>query len=172
MLCQKCQTNLATIRYAEVVDGHVTEQQLCPACVSVLEGGASSGFELADVQHSRRAPAPRVAGENERNQQACGVCGMPLTSIVAHHRVGCPSCYTNFEPQIAPLLLAEHRSGFHKGKTARALTTRDRLRTDLYSKKALLRSIVKAENYEEAARLRDEIRQLQSSLSAGDAETE
>lgn len=167
MLCQRCQTNLATVRYAEVVDGHVTEQHLCPGCVAAIEQGVSSGFELASVT-PKRAPIARVAGEAERNQQACGVCGMPLTSILTNQRVGCPSCYTNFKSQIEPLIQQHHRVGVHKGKAAKAVTVRDRLRSDIFAKKALLRSIVKAENYEEAARLRDEIKRLETGLSVGD----
>lgn len=169
MLCQKCQTNLATIRYAEVVDGHVTEQQLCPGCVASIEHANSSGFELAAVAPpGRRTVAPRVAGEHERNQQACGVCGTPLTAIEQHKMAGCPSCYANFREQVTPILQQVHRYTTHKGKAPRALGVRDRLRSDLHSKRALLRSVVKAENYEEAARLRDEIKRLEAGLSVGE----
>lgn len=168
MLCQKCQTNLATIRYAEVVDGHVTEQQLCETCVSAIEQASTSGFELADVAHSaRRVTVPR-SGEHERNQQACGVCGMPLTTITTQHRVGCPACYANFAAEITAALQPLHRFTYHKGKSARVASMRDRLRSDLQSKRALLRSIVKAENYEEAARLRDEIKRIESGLTVGE----
>lgn len=173
MLCQKCQTNVATIRYAEVVDGHVTDQHLCPQCVDAIERGCTSGFELADVTPpGRKTVVLRVAGENERNQQACGVCGTPLTAILQHAAVGCPSCYQNFREQIAPMLQQAHRYTMHKGKAARALGVRDRLRSDLHSKRALLRSVVKAENYEEAARLRDEIKRLESGLNVGETGTD
>ena len=173
MLCQKCQTNVATIRYAEVVDGHVTDQHLCPQCVEAIERDTMSGFELAEVAPPGRRPVPlRAAGENERNQQACGVCGTPLTAILQHAMVGCPSCYQNFSAQIAPLLQQAHRYSIHKGRAARASGVRDRLRTDLHTKRALLRSVVKAENYEEAARLRDEIKRLESGLNVGETGTD
>jgi len=166
MLCQKCQTNLASVRYAEVVDGQVNEQQLCPGCVTALEKGVPSGFELAGAAASgRKALRVRATGEQETDQVACGVCGIPLSALLANGRAGCPGCYASFPEQIAPLLQRAHRFTLHKGKAARAATVRERLRSDLQAKRALLRSVLKAENYEEAARLRDEIKQLESGLA-------
>lgn len=166
MLCQKCQTNLASVRYAEVVDGQVNEQQLCPGCVAALEKGVPSGFDLADAgRPGRKAARVRATHETETDQVACGVCGIPLSALLGSGRAGCPGCYASFPDQIAPLLLRTHRFSTHKGKSARAATVRDRLRSDLQTKRALLRSVLKAENYEEAARLRDEIRQLESGLA-------
>ena len=166
MLCQKCQTNLASVRYAEVVDGQVNEQQLCPGCVAALEKGAPSGFVLAGAAGpGRKSARVRAAGEQETDQVACGICGIPLSALLAHGRAGCPGCFASFPDQIAPIIERTHRFSIHKGKAARAETVRARLRSDLQAKRALLRSVLKAENYEEAARLRDEIKQLESGLA-------
>lgn len=166
MLCQKCQTNLASVRYAEVVDGQVTEQQLCPGCVAALERGVPSGFDLAGAARpERKAARSRATAEQETEQVACAVCGIPLSTVVSQGRAGCPGCYSGFGERLIPTLQGLHRFTTHKGKAARAASVRDRLRTDLQSKRALLRSVLRAENYEEAARLRDEIRQLESGLA-------
>lgn len=172
MLCQKCQTNVATIRYAEVVDGRVTEQHVCAACVAVLEKGVSSGFELSEVGPRARRPAPESAAvaarSDDSDQQACGVCGMPLAGILATQHVGCPSCYDNFPSEIGPMLQAVHRFSAHKGKSAHTVTVREQLRSALHAKRGLLRSVLREENYEEAARLRDEIKRLESGLTVGE----
>jgi protein-arginine kinase activator protein McsA len=46
---------------------------------------------------------------------------------------------------------------------------RARLRADLQTKRALLRSVLRAENYEEAARLRDEIQSLETGLNMAES---
>ena len=48
MLCQKCHKNLASVRYAEVVDGKVNNLQLCQDCLSRQQDEVEIGFELSD----------------------------------------------------------------------------------------------------------------------------
>lgn len=164
MLCQKCHKNLATVRYAEVVDGQVTEQHLCEECVSRQQSEAA-GFELSGPPPLvRKVPAERVAREAMRTQRACPSCGMLLSHIVESGRVGCGRCYEHFGGQVESMLEALQRSLQHRGKVTHLDDARARLRGDLQSKRSLLRSMLRAENYEEAARLRDEIRGLEAGL--------
>jgi len=169
MLCQKCHTNLATVRYAEVVDGHVTEQHLCPTCVASREKNASAGFELGGPLPSARRSSPAAAQiaaptTEAEDRPVCSVCGASLHQLLDSGRAGCPACYPTFYDSLEPLLARLHRSRFHKGKINQLNDTRDRLRSALQAKRALLRSVLRTENYEEAARLRDEIKQLESGL--------
>lgn len=165
MLCQKCHKNLATVRYAEVVDGQVTDQHLCPDCMAQHERNAATGFELSGPPPTVRKPSPeRVVREAVRMQRACPSCGIRLSRVMETGRLGCAECYDIFQEQIEPILKGLHRSLLHKGKVIRLDDARARLRGDLQTKRALLRSVLRAENYEEAARLRDDIRTLEAGL--------
>lgn len=169
MLCQKCHKNLASLRYAEVVDGHVTEQHLCPACMAAQDT-EETGFALAaPTLNTRKASAGDVAEEALREQRPCPACGTLLRTVLAEGSVGCGQCYTAFGDDIESILEGLHPSLVHKGKTLRQDDARAKLRTELQSKRALLRSVLRTENYEEAAKLRDLIRTLENDLSVSEA---
>jgi protein arginine kinase activator len=172
-LCQKCHKNLATIRYAEVVDGQVTEQQLCAECMASHEQEAAAGFELAGPAPSVNRPAvARAVRDVVRRQRKCSHCGTPLASIVERLRAGCSDCYTSFPEAIETALRSVHGGVVHKGKVAHQNDARTRLRTELQNKRILLRSVLRAENYEEAARLRDEIRRLEQGVQLSETATD
>lgn len=165
MLCQKCHRNLATIRYAEVVDGKVADLHLCPECMSQYQQDTATGFEISgagpELHKAKSSPARQYP---ETPEQACPSCGMEAMMLLESGRVGCAGCYEFFGNQVESLLEGIHWALRHKGKTAHLDDTRMRLRNDLQTKRALLRSVLQTENYEEAARLRDEIRILEEGL--------
>lgn len=165
MLCQKCHKNLASVRYAEVVDGEVTEQQLCADCMAVYENDAAAGFELSAAAPAVRRPsAEHVVRDVVRSERKCADCGRLLNAILEEGRAGCPACYTQFAESLSVPLTERHRSLRHKGKIVQGDDARAQLRAGLQNKRNLLRSVLRAENYEEAARLRDEIRDLEQGL--------
>ncbi len=173
MLCQKCHKNLATVRYAEVVDGKVTEQHLCGECLKQHQQNAAKGFELAGPAPMLRRPRQeRAARDVVRTEKACPSCGALLSRVTDSGKAGCSACYEHFGSQIESLLEGMHRALRHNGKVFRLDDTRARLRGDLQTKRALLRSALRTENYEEAARLRDEIRCLEQGLHISESGAE
>jgi len=119
MLCQKCHKNLATVRYAEVVDGRVTEQHLCAECLFARQGSGAMGFEFSGpTPVQRRQPAEKVAQEVVRAQRKCTSCGVELSQVADEGTVGCAACYGRFDAQIEPMLAGLHASLRHKGKVA------------------------------------------------------
>ncbi len=165
MLCQKCHKNLATLRYAEVVDGQVTEQHLCVDCMGRLQSESGAGFELSPTAPDSKKPsAEHIVREVVRSQRACPNCGALLSGALELGKVGCPTCFDTFRDQLSPALHASHQATKHKGKVLSHDNTRAQLQADLQAKRGLLRSVLRAENYEEAARLRDEIRELENGL--------
>jgi protein arginine kinase activator len=165
MLCQKCHKNLATVRYAEVVDGKVTDRHLCADCLAQHQDNAAKGFELTGVAPTaRKIAVDQVVREAVKLQRTCATCGATLTMVMDEARTGCAKCYENFSEQIESMLEGLQRSMQHKGKMPHLDDARAKLRGDLQTKRALLRTMLRAEKYEEAARLRDEIRGLETGL--------
>ena len=172
MLCQKCHKNLATVRYAEVVEGRVTDQHLCPTCMEAIDA-EGTGFGLSGpTPLARRVSPDEEAREALRGQRACPTCGALLRTVLDEGEVGCGGCYVAFGKEIESILEGLHTSLRHKGKTLRQDDARAQIRADLQSKRALIRSMLRAENYEEAARLRDEIRALESGLQLSETGAE
>jgi len=170
MLCQKCHKNLATVRYAEVVDGKVTEQHLCAECLADHQEGGKSGFELSGPVSSARSLASAVSLETgrRRGRRLCRSCGTPLTKLVEAGECGCAACYSSFAEELEPILLDAHGASQHVGKSPRVHDVRSRLNSSLQTKRNLLRSALQTESYEEAATLRDEIRELEAALASAE----
>lgn len=168
MLCQRCHMNLATVRYAEVVSGHVTELHLCPECLAKRQEESGAGFELSGpVPASRTSPQAKPIRTRRRTAaRACPACAMDIATVLDTGRVQCPACYGAFAGEIEPMLAGLHGGTEHHGKSPHVDDARARMGADLQIKRALLRTAIETEHYEEAAALRDAIQQIEMALGA------
>ncbi len=92
----------------------------------------------------------------------CPDCGHSLREFQKTGRLGCPKCWEVFTEQLGVVLKRMHRGGLHLGKCPRARIAGpvvERRRDDLRNR---LEEAVRREFYEEAADLRDELKQLGS----------
>ncbi|MBI4557207.1 MAG: hypothetical protein HY706_06450 [Candidatus Hydrogenedentes bacterium] len=174
MLCQKCHKNLATVRYAEVVEGKVADLHLCSECLAKHQNSPATGFELSGAAPSplKRVPGAAEGAEVLSAQRTCRACGADLREVMKTGKVGCTVCYESFADVLEPLLRGIHTALRHRGKTPRVDDIREQARSELQAKRALLRSALRAEHYEEAAHLRDAIRELENRLGAALAKQE
>ena len=101
---------------------------------------------------------------SECSGRTCAQCGISLGEISTTGRVGCAQCYQSFHELLRSHLLTLHGNNTHKGLMPRAY----RERTERLARAAKLRELIQAavsrEAYEEAARLRDELRALERQL--------
>lgn len=163
MLCQRCHKNLATVRYAEVIEGKVTDLHLCQDCLAKHREGVLTGFELSgSAPAPKRSKAVRAGPERLVGERGCKSCGIRLKEVLKSGRVGCSVCYESFAEQLTSLLRGIHTAMRHRGKVPHLDDARERVRVELKTRRALLRSALKMENYEEAAVLRDEIKDLET----------
>ena len=170
MLCQNCNQHPATTHIKRFIGNRAEEYHLCPNCARecglLNEGGMPdigfhlsnlfSGFLGSSVQQQPSALAPVAR---------CAMCGSSLHEIAKSGRVGCAQCYEAFYAQLQPTLQRIHGSLEHAGKTPEDGNPDLRLRREREQSLAQLREqiaqAVKSEEYEEAARLRDEIRKIE-----------
>ena len=121
-----------------------------------------TGFALADLLLGIGA-AEEI--EKGATTQKCPVCGYTQADFKKTGRLGCSTCYTTFAEGLNTLLKAMHKGTEHVGKlpqrAQRALALNDRMRTLTEN----LEKAVAEENYETAASLRDQIKQLEHELS-------
>lgn len=96
----------------------------------------------------------------------CENCGLTYTQFRESSLLGCPACYTAFEAPLSPLLERAHEGGTHHvGKNPRRAGTNELRQTHLLRMRKRLQEAVTAEDYELAARLRDEIRQSEEGVA-------
>lgn len=165
MLCERCHKDLATLRYSEVIDGKAIVKNLCQTCLERLQGDAGIGFEMFGA-----APTPsqeffkRESSDTVPRYLVCRTCGTVLSEALKSGRLGCGGCYETFLEELEPVLHGLHPALRHRGKAPHRDESRESQRMDLQTKRALLRSALKTENYEEAAILRDSIKDLEAGL--------
>ncbi len=166
MICQRCKKSASTIRFTEVVDGQVIERNLCSECLSQIRREAS-GFSVNVPKPMRRVQSREPEPRDAAAQRHCEHCGTSLHHITETSSVGCASCYAAFGREIEAILEALHRGVAHRGKSLQSSGERLQRVEALQAKRALLRSVLKEENYEEAARLRDEIARIENAAPGG-----
>ena len=158
MLCSICKEKPATVHLTQIVGDKMQKLDLCEDCAKV-KGVNESGFALADLMLGLGASQEieQAAGGAELK---CPRCGFSQADFKKSGRLGCPECYKTFAEGLEGLLKTMHKGTRHEGKVPEALrATReqsDRLR--LLQKK--LAKAIEQEKFEEAAQLRDQIKQL------------
>ena len=106
--------------------------------------------------------------DDEIGQGVCDKCGTSLNSFKKTGHLGCENCYKVFEPSLLPVLRGIHMNIKHTGKRPGERVTVDTgkqkpngTQNKKEQLKIKLREAVSVENFEEAARLRDQITLLE-----------
>jgi len=169
MLCQHCKQNEATTHIRRVINGAAEEFHLCAACAKEAGLGAQLaapefGFHLSDLFSGFLGSSLRGMGQSQPAPVRCELCGSSLNEIIQSSRVGCARCYETFAEQLQPTLQRIHGVLKHTGKTPEIdpiETERRQKEQRVENLRAQIGEAVQAEDYEQAARLRDEIRKLE-----------
>jgi len=159
MLCDICHKNIATIHLTEIINDKVVEMHVCQACAKSKAQELSDQFSLSDF-----VGGLADIGEKKRKEQAlkCPTCGLSYAEFKKKGRLGCEGCYKTFRQQLLPLLKKIHSATRHSGKIPLHLEKKVTAQIKLKELEARLQRAIQLEEYEEAARLRDEIKKLQS----------
>lgn len=163
LLCQFCTTNPATIHFTEIHDGKKRELHVCEECAN--EKGIGSGAQIPTMLVDLLEGVKRSASGNE---PSCPRCGITFSEFRTKGRFGCPNDYAVFAEALEPLLDKIHGAHQHTGRLPRGQRS---VSTDLHDRllrlRRALQESVQTENYEDAARLRDEIREVERSIGPG-----
>lgn len=178
MLCEKCGKNEANVYIKNVVNGETTEMHLCGECaneqglfkqaVNPFYGmsGFFDDFGSAFQGFFPGLASPAASGRSLPSGTTCPVCGASAQDIARTGRAGCADCYSVFDAVLGPAVKRIHGDASHTGAvpgSAGAELSRKRRLTEL---KHELKAAIKNEAFEDAARLRDEIRSLENGGAA------
>ncbi|MCI0561258.1 MAG: UvrB/UvrC motif-containing protein [Nitrososphaera sp.] len=161
MLCELCKQGQATVHLTEIVNDQMTELHLCESCANQKGAQVESHFGLADLL-SGLADFGKAQEPEEHVSKACPNCGMTYDDFRRLGRLGCHECYTTFKRSLGGLLKRIHGSPMHVGKSPVRLIKPAKLaKTELMELKRKLEKAIEDEEFEEAARLRDQIRRVE-----------
>jgi len=153
--CDVCKQKKATVFLTQIIKGEMQKVNLCESCSKEKGVTDPTGFALADMLlgfgHGEKI-------ENVPQEKTCPACGLPQSTFRKTGRLGCAQCYGVFSEGLENLLKAMHKGTSHTGKVPASFASRQVPPARLAELRAALEAAVSAEKFEEAARLRDEIR--------------
>lgn len=189
MICQNCLKNAATVHVTEIatpvsappeagLEGSkapeeaspvVSEQHLCEVCAQTLDLPHAPALQKAqlDIWKLLQITAKQT---RRKGGPTCPGCGLQLEEFRRKGRLGCPQCYEAFAAHLGEVLERVHGARQHVGRLPgtdaaaaegpldSVALERERRLVDLRQK---LETAIREEAYENAARLRDELKQLE-----------
>lgn len=157
-VCQICNQKPATIHLTDIQNNVKREVHMCEGCAS------KKGFVVGQSIAIPEVLGKADGGASERDALSCSTCGITWSDFRGTGRFGCANDYTVFRDRLMPLLADIHaRAERHVGKHP---DTGDegqgRLQRELMDCRRRLREAIEREEYELAAQLRDELRELET----------
>jgi protein arginine kinase activator len=174
MECQECHNRPATVHLTQVINGNKTELHLCDHCAKELGymdydkqnltfHQLLSGLFNFDTSHS-------MYGSTQKDQTnlesfICKTCGMTYQQFTQVGKFGCADCYKTFNEHLNPIFRKVHSGNTrHAGKIPKRQGGSLHVKRNIEQLRFRLQQLVEEENFEEAAKIRDEIKELENRL--------
>ena len=178
-LCEECGVNEACYTISVMMGGQITQRHLCADCMAKMNMNLAAG----NVKHLLSAIMSAISGtmaeavgasvqEQEESAGAavvCERCGTSLSQFTKSGKLGCPNCYQAFREQLTPMLQQIHGRVQHAGRKPLDDEAAQRRRVAYDRLTRQLEQAVAVEDFETAALLRDQLRQL-SNAEGGEAD--
>lgn len=164
MNCDHCGAPNATIHMTEIINGEVSEIHLCSKCSKLKTQDYQKHFNMTDFL------SDLVELDKEDHEAVedvvCEQCGLSYEMFKKVGRVGCSHCYHSFHDQLLSLLRKIHTAVRHKGKLpeSKSCESIESIISRINELKDHLDRAIKLEEFETAAVIRDEIKNLGQKL--------
>jgi len=165
MLCEKCNAQNATVHLKQTINGETKDTYLCPACAE--NSGAALGISFGNLfqgfLESFFGPQTSFAYEKkaqtpEKSALKCGSCGLTYENFKKASKLGCAGCYGAFRNELNYIIKNIQGSNTHEGKFPKRAGQPLIQKREIEQLKAELKNAIENEEYENAAKIRDEIR--------------
>ena len=136
-----------------VVNGQTTTRHLCRECLKK--------YQSENLQTVLAAVLSTLVGKTQQTPDiTCPRCGETYAEFQKSGMLGCAECYQAFRTQLTPLLIRTQGRSQHAGRRP-PVSEEDQARLSRMEElRKLMEAAVSEENFEEAARLRDELRAM------------
>ncbi len=170
MNCQECGIRPATLHFTKIVNGQKAEYHICDTCArekgEMIQGNVFSIHNLL----SGLLNYDPVGGKVVPKPVRCETCGLTYNQFSQSGRFGCSDCYKAFENRLDPLFKRIHGNTIHGGKVPKRKGDSISQKRQLQELKRQLNKKIEREEFEEAAKIRDTIRQLEQKINEGEVE--
>ncbi len=164
MLCCICKEREATVHLTQIAGDKMQKVDLCEECAKTKGVNDPTGFSLADLLLG--LGASQEIEQSGSGELRCPKCGFTQDDFKKAGRLGCPDCYRTFEDALEGLLKSMHKGIRHVGKVPENLRQTLDLSDRIKTLQKRLAKAIEEENFEQAAVLRDEIKQISARLNS------
>lgn len=165
MICDNCGKKNAIVSYVKMQDSEIEEVHLCAECAEEkMMKDITFNTALSGTVENFLKDLFKLRGKLNKTtiEKKCSHCGTTFEEI-SENKIGCENCYTEFKDEIESMLVSLTSLSKHKGKiptSASGDLILKREENELIDK---LSVAIELEEYEEAANLRDRLKELRSS---------
>lgn len=162
MLCQECKQRQATVHMTKIINNEKTERHFCEDCAKQHEDLTDmAAFSVNSLIASFMDMAGPHAALPETSRVHCPTCDMEYSHFKKSGLLGCKECYKRFEKGLYPVLRKIQGRTEHSGKVPKRSGTVILLQKQIKTLKQDLKHAVQTEAFEEAARIRDQLKELE-----------
>lgn len=165
MKCENCGKREATTHMTRIVNGHKEEYHLCSECAAqsteYKEIKSSMNFGIGDFLTGMFAGGKQIA-EASPSADVCTTCHMPYGEFLKKGKLGCGDCYTSFADRLKRPLKQVHGTAEHIGKVPKRCGGELLKERRIEALEAELNAVVLKQDFETAAKIRDEIRDIKA----------
>ena len=187
MLCENCGKNEANVKYTQIINGVKKEMRLCEECakeqgITNIDFSMPINFSsfLGDMfdEYNESNFLPQIVNNNSLK---CKKCGLTYDEFINTGKFGCENCYNTFLDKIDYLVKNLHGSTRHIGRKTKYIKSNEskiknnnKIEEKILNKsegeseerkidelKRKLKEAIKDERYEDAAKIRDEIKKIE-----------
>lgn len=168
MICQSCNQREANVHITKIINGVKTEMHLCDECAKKQDISGGNAFSFSSpmsFQNILEGFFEMMGGvPNQIESLECPVCHMTIDDFRKTGRLGCGNCYKTFEDDVTPLIRRIHGNIQHTGKVPGRTGGELKIKRDIDVLREQLKNAINSEEYENAAKIRDQIKELEQKL--------
>jgi len=171
MQCNECEKNKATIHVTKITNGVKEETYLCEECakkqqvllnMNIFKDNKSPKENLFSLKNFLAGMLDeKITEEHLKTQDVCDVCGTTFYEFRKTGKLGCGNCLSVFRNSLIPAI--KNIQGFeaHAGKIPKRAEGKHKLEIDIELLKKELKSKIEQEEFEDAANIRDQIKEME-----------
>ena len=169
MICQECGERPATVHITKIINNNKQQLNLCEFCAKEYQlnfgFGMKPDFSIEKFLLNMLQPETEMERKSSfNNEYHCPECGLNLDEFRESGKLGCDKCYDTFKQSLQSLLRRIQGNIQHRGKIPERIGGNLKLRQKIEGLKEKLRETIKLEEFEEAAKIRDKIRELEKGV--------
>ncbi|MBE5816360.1 MAG: hypothetical protein E7315_01385 [Clostridiales bacterium] len=157
MLCDNCGERPASIKITTRINGETVEKRLCEECAK--KQGINVNIPPVTMAQLFAAVLGMQPDSSDKIKK-CPTCSTSFSTTRMTGHLGCPDCYESFKPELEASLRQFQKSSTHVGKVARNAPIESIIDHKLEELTRQLNDAVREERYEDAIKLRDQIKMI------------